>query len=106
MTAELIAMLQRAGELVPRERTTILALGEADPDMLTLAQIADVTNSPMQGYGTAMSSLCARRFVQRVQPLPDERPVYRLLPRGEAAYREIGALRAHQARQRTAGVAA
>lgn len=103
MTPDLIAILGSVECLVPRERAMIQALGEADPAMLTLAQIADMTGGHVSGYGSAMASVHARGFVRRVQvdpAYPGERPapVYRLLPRGQSAYQELQHDRAHRAR--------
>lgn len=104
MTPELIAILASVEQLVPRERAMIEVLGEADPGMLTLSQIADRAGGHVSGYGSAVAAVHARGFVARVDVVPaysGERPapVYRLLPRGQAAYLELQHDRAHRARR-------
>lgn len=84
-------------EMLPRESAVIAALGEADPGMLSLADIADIAGGHVAGYGPVIASLRARRLVARESLGHDPRAaVYRLLPVGRRAYGELkGVLSLH-----------
>jgi hypothetical protein len=83
----------------PREAAVIETLGESDPTALTLADIADTAGGHVAGYGTSIATLRAQRLVGSDE-VRGAAPLYRLLPRGQAAYRQLQQLAAHRARSR------
>lgn len=94
--------------MLPRERAVIEALGEADPAMLPLSEIADRAGGHLAGYATTTSSLRGRRFLATVTARGpgDRQPLYRLLPRGQRAYRQLLDQQLEQAQRREASTRA
>lgn len=104
MTPDLIALMVSVNELLPRERALLAALGDADPDMLTLSAIADGYGAHVSGFAIAAASLRSRGFVALVDGTEAgwgtrPAPLYRLLKRGRAAVHELQHDRAHRARR-------